>query len=161
MRTSYVCGRRWRRCSVTDLRADLTVFMQLLRVAGVDVGAEQAITFVQAVKELSPNLTREDLHWAGRTTLVAHHEDQGIYDAVFGAWFLDLTPDALGTESTQEQQLNTSNDEQAGAPADELPDTDSAATTSAAQSSKKVARGPRTPEPTDAEPHIEPAATGA
>jgi len=140
-------------CSVTDLRDDLTVFVQLLRAARVAVGSDQAITFIQAMSALSPAFTRDDLYWAGRATLVAHHEDLPTYDAVFNAWFLDPSSGTLSRDSLREPHSDTSDDEQAGAPAEALPDADHTAV-SLADSSPKVVREPRTHMAKEAEPHV-------
>jgi len=141
-------------CSVTDLRDDLTVFVQLLRAARVAVGPDQAITFIQAMRALSPAFTRDDLYWAGRATLVGHHEDLPTYDAVFSAWFLDPSSNTVSRDSLHEPHSDMSNDEQAGAPAEELPDADHTAAVSSADSSPKVVREPRTHMAKEVEPHV-------
>lgn len=71
-----------------DVRSDLTVFVHLLRAAGVEVGTHQAIAFVEAAHVLEP-VDRIDLYWAGRSTLVVHPRDLGTYERVFRAWYLE------------------------------------------------------------------------
>lgn len=71
-----------------DARADLSVFVHLLRSAGVDVGTGQVIAFFDAAHALAP-LERIDLYWAGRATLIADPENFALYEGVFRSWFLD------------------------------------------------------------------------
>ena len=60
--------------------------MQLLRGLGVTVPTGQVVTFVEAAATLGP-AHRVDLYWAGRTTLVSHHEDMPSYDLAFRTFF--------------------------------------------------------------------------
>lgn len=88
---------------MVDVRADLTVFVHLLRAAGVDVGTHQAIAFVEAAHALEP-VDQVDLYWAGRSTLVVHHAELPTYERVFQAWYLEEDPGSLSATVTDERE---------------------------------------------------------
>lgn len=67
------------------LRAAVT-FGRLLRRAGVAAGPERVVEFVRALGELDP-ARREDVYWAGRTTLCSRREDLELYDKAFRAFW--------------------------------------------------------------------------
>lgn len=61
-------------------------FVHRLRRAGLDVPTGATLTFTDALATL-PDATRVQQYWAGRSTLVARHEDIPVYDAVFADTF--------------------------------------------------------------------------
>src|ERR1700756_4064276 len=65
----------------------LVGFAHELRAAGLRVGTGDVLTYFAAMTPLDPT-DLVDLYWAGRTTLVSRHEDQGVYDQVFRSYFL-------------------------------------------------------------------------
>ena len=67
-------------------------FVGALRTAGVSVPVGGAIAYLQALSVLSGS--REDIYWAGRSTLVTSPEQIEVYDAAFSAWWED-TPQVL------------------------------------------------------------------
>ena len=69
----------------------LVGFARELRSAGLTVGTGDVLTYFAAMTPLDPT-DLVDLYWAGRSTLVHRHEDQGAYDRVFRSYFLG--PDA-------------------------------------------------------------------
>lgn len=82
-----------------DARPELLAFVRLLRDAGVAIPTGQVVEFTRAAAALAP-LEPTDLYWAGRTTLISHHEDLPTYDAVFRAFFdagplLEVTADGV------------------------------------------------------------------
>src|SRR5215469_6155681 len=90
--TSTWCARTWRRSSPVPEASDpftsvLVGFAAELRAAGLTVGTGDVLTYFAAMTPLDPT-DLVDLYWAGRTTLVGRHEDQGIYDRVFRSYFL-------------------------------------------------------------------------
>jgi uncharacterized protein len=86
----------------------LVEFARELRTAGLAVGSGEVLTYCAAMTSLDPT-DLLDLYWAGRSTLVARHDQLGTYDEVFRAFFLDavgparelLTLRALAGEQTQ------------------------------------------------------------
>src|SRR5262249_5322386 len=66
----------------------LVDFARALRAAGLAVGSGEVLTYCTAMTSLDPS-DLLDLYWAGRTTLVARHEQIGIYDEVFRRFFLN------------------------------------------------------------------------
>src|ERR1700759_2355475 len=65
----------------------LVGFAHELRAAGLRVGTGDVLTYFAAMTPLDPT-DLVDLYWAGRTTLLSRHEDQGTYDRVFRSYFL-------------------------------------------------------------------------
>ncbi|MGH3440528.1 MAG: vWA domain-containing protein [Nitriliruptorales bacterium] len=70
-----------------DARPDLLGLVHLLRRAGLDVPTGQVLVLDRAAAALAP-VDVVDLYWAGRATLISHHEDLPAYDAVFRALFV-------------------------------------------------------------------------
>ncbi|TFV67945.1 hypothetical protein E4P40_23900, partial [Blastococcus sp. CT_GayMR20] len=81
---------------MSDLPDEVAGLVHLLRAAGLEVGTHQAITLVAAAGQLGPEMTAADLYWAGRTTLVVHHEQLPVYDRVFSAWLAVRDPRPAG-----------------------------------------------------------------
>jgi uncharacterized protein len=71
-----------------DSAAFATALAARLRGVGIVVSARGPANFVQALGELLP-LTRSELYWAARLTLVNRMEDLAGFDAVFEATFGD------------------------------------------------------------------------
>ncbi len=71
-----------------DLAAFAVALVMRLRAAGVAVSASGPTGFVAAMRTLVP-VTRTQLYWAGRLTLVNRAEDVTAFDAVFEAVFAD------------------------------------------------------------------------
>jgi uncharacterized protein with von Willebrand factor type A (vWA) domain len=71
---------------VVDLAAVVAAFGQRLHAAGVPITPERSARFAQAITLVAPTRLRE-LYWTGRTTLLSGHEQQDLYDAVFGEVF--------------------------------------------------------------------------
>jgi uncharacterized protein with von Willebrand factor type A (vWA) domain len=65
----------------------LAGFARELRAAGLTVGTGDVLTYFAAMTPLDPT-DLVDLYWAGRAALLGRHEDQGVYDRVFSAYFL-------------------------------------------------------------------------
>ena len=65
----------------------LAGFARELRAAGLTVGTGDVLTYFAAMMPLDPT-DLVDLYWAGRAALLGRHEDQDVYDRVFGAYFL-------------------------------------------------------------------------
>jgi uncharacterized protein len=66
----------------------LVGFARELRAVGLTVGTGDVLTYFAAMTPLDPT-DLVDLYWAGKTTLLGRHEDQGAYDQVFRRYFLD------------------------------------------------------------------------
>jgi hypothetical protein len=67
----------------------LIAFGRDLRARGLPVGTGRILTFVRAVAALG--LTdRDSLYWAGRTTMIARHDDLETYEAAFDEWYRSL-----------------------------------------------------------------------
>src|SRR5918996_4757706 len=64
----------------------LVGFGRRLRADGLPVGTGRILNYCRAAAVLAP-LNRERLYWAGRTTLVARHEDLERYDRAFRDYF--------------------------------------------------------------------------
>lgn len=64
----------------------LVGFGRRLRADGLAVGTGRILNFCRAAAVLAP-LDREDLYWAGRTTLVARPEDLDRFDSAFREYF--------------------------------------------------------------------------
>jgi uncharacterized protein len=65
----------------------LVGFAHELRAAGVTAGTGDVLTYFAAMAPLDPT-DLVDLYWAGKSTLLSRHEDAGVYDRVFRAYFL-------------------------------------------------------------------------
>jgi hypothetical protein len=72
--------------SEPDGVAKLTGFGRGLRARGLAVGTGRIVSFTRAVAALGP-VTRDDLYWAGRATLVSRPEDVAVFDEAFDAYF--------------------------------------------------------------------------
>ncbi|HSL15679.1 MAG TPA: VWA domain-containing protein [Actinomycetota bacterium] len=72
--------------SEPDGVAKLTSFGRELRARGLAVGTGRIVAFTRAVAALGP-VTRDDLYWAGRATLVSRPEDIAVFDEAFDAYF--------------------------------------------------------------------------
>ena len=70
-------------------------FASALRRAGLEVSLTSALLYSEALSVCDVT-SRESLYWAGRCALVHRFEDVGVYDAVFGAYWLGKP---LGTVS--------------------------------------------------------------
>lgn len=57
-------------------------FGRVLRGAGLRVGTDRVVGFVRAMEELDVG-SRENVYWAGRTTLTSRPEDVTVYDRAF------------------------------------------------------------------------------
>jgi len=67
----------------------LVSFGRSLRGRGLSVGTGRILTFCRAVAALG--LTdRDSLYWAGRTSMIARHEDLDAYDVAFEEWYRSL-----------------------------------------------------------------------
>ena len=71
-----------------DLAAFAVALVVRLRTAGVVVAASGPTAFVAAMRTLVP-VTRTQLYWTARLTLVNRAEDVATFDAVFAAVFAD------------------------------------------------------------------------
>lgn len=69
-----------------DPSETLVGFGRFLRGAGLPVGTNRILTFCRAVAALGPG-TRDDIYWAGRTTLVSSKPDIERYDRLFKTYF--------------------------------------------------------------------------
>lgn len=63
-------------------------FGRELRTRGLAVGTGRIVTFCRAAAALGA-LDRDDLYWAGRTSLISRPEDVEAFDAAFDACFRD------------------------------------------------------------------------
>lgn len=63
-------------------------FGRKLRTRGLAVGTGRIVTFCRAAAALGA-LDRDDLYWAGRTSLISRPEDVEVFDAAFDACFRD------------------------------------------------------------------------
>jgi hypothetical protein len=72
--------------SEPDGVAKLTGFGREVRARGLAVGTGRIVSFTRAVAALGP-VTRDDLYWAGRATLVSRPEDVAVFDEAFDAYF--------------------------------------------------------------------------
>ena len=70
-------------------------FACALRRAGLEVSLTSALLYAEALSVCDVS-SRASLYWAGRAALVHRFEDVGVYDAVFGAYWLGSP---LGTAS--------------------------------------------------------------
>ena len=62
-------------------------FACALRRAGLEVSLTSALLYAEALSVCDVS-SRASLYWAGRAALVHRFEDVGVYDAVFGAYWL-------------------------------------------------------------------------
>ncbi len=78
----------------------LVAFGEELRQSGIAVGPGDTLTCWEALATLDPSDIL-DLYWAGRSTLVARHDQIPVYDRVFRRFFLDgsdgLHPEVAAT----------------------------------------------------------------
>ncbi len=61
-------------------------FGRVLRGCGINAGPDRVVGFARALDELDPG-RREDVYWAGRTTLCSKPEDLKLYDEAFQAFW--------------------------------------------------------------------------
>ena len=73
-------------------------FITFLRKMGVEVPISASITFFQSLAYVTIT-NRDDVYWAGRSTLVRSPEDIPAYDDAFHAFWEDYI--VLGEEKTQ------------------------------------------------------------
>lgn len=71
--------------------AELLGFVHALRAAGLGAWATEDFVEASALLDLG---RRENVYWAGRSTLCASPDDVPVYDEVFGAWFRTPAPGA-------------------------------------------------------------------
>jgi uncharacterized protein len=76
-------------------------FARVLRGAGLDVPVGATITFAEALAEVGV-ARKEQVYWAGRTTLVRRPEDVDVYERSFRAWWEGTVAIDLGTPVTRE-----------------------------------------------------------
>ena len=88
-------------------------FVGALRTAGVSVPVGGAIAYLQALSVLSGS--REDIYWAGRSTLVTSPEQIGLYDVAFSAWWED-TPQVLDPVAIDEVAVVLATDDEEAPP---------------------------------------------
>ena len=69
-----------------DVLERLIGFGRDLRGRGLPVGTGRIVTFCRAAGALGV-LERDDLYWAGRSSLISRPEDVEAFDAAFDAWF--------------------------------------------------------------------------
>lgn len=71
------------------------VFTRLLRQSGLDAPLDSVLTFISALERLGID-RRENVYWAGRTSLVRRPEDIPVYDRAFAVfWDHRETPEFL------------------------------------------------------------------
>lgn len=66
-------------------------FGRELRADGMNVGSGELLTYCEAMAALNPG-DLLDLYWAGRSTLIAKHDQIPIYDRAFRRFFLGYDP---------------------------------------------------------------------
>jgi uncharacterized protein with von Willebrand factor type A (vWA) domain len=76
----------------------LVGFGRLLRLQGLPVGTGRILTFYRAVGALEP-VTREGLYWAARSSLVSNHQQFGLFDEAFAAYFKDPVVQEITSET--------------------------------------------------------------
>ena len=69
-----------------DVLESLIGFGRDLRGRGLPVGTGRIVTFCRAAGALGI-VERDDLYWAGRSSLISRPEDVEAFDAAFDAWF--------------------------------------------------------------------------
>jgi uncharacterized protein with von Willebrand factor type A (vWA) domain len=86
-----------------DRAAFAVALVARLRAAGVVVSPSGPAGFVAALEQLAP-VSRSDLYWAARLTLVNRADDLPGFDAVFDAVFLDAVTgmDPVGLKASQQ-----------------------------------------------------------
>jgi uncharacterized protein with von Willebrand factor type A (vWA) domain len=85
---------RWSATSTAEAFAGLIGFGRELRRRGLPVGTGRILTFCRAAAALSP-LSRADLYWCGRASLISRPEDIEAFELAFAAYFgasTDLPP---------------------------------------------------------------------
>ncbi len=83
----------------TDFVDVLVEFGDELRSAGIVVGTNDAMTYVEAVSMINP-ADLVDVYWAGRGTLVNRRDQIPVYNRIFQKFFLDV-------EAAAESELKT------------------------------------------------------
>lgn len=83
----------------TDFVDVLIEFGDELRSAGIVVGTNDAMTYVEAVSMINP-ADLVDVYWAGRGTLVNRKDQIPVYNRIFQKFFLDV-------EAAAESELKT------------------------------------------------------
>lgn len=76
---------------VDDVAATVVGFARTLRAAGVRAGTDRLQAFVDALASMDV-ARRDNVYWAGRVTLCGHHDDIGVYDRAFAAYFAGEDP---------------------------------------------------------------------
>lgn len=72
--------------TTVDLAAVVAAFGHLLHAAGVPVTPERSGRFASTITLARP-ATVDELYWAGRVTLLSHHDHIAVYDRVFDQVF--------------------------------------------------------------------------
>ena len=102
---------------VVDLAAVVAAFGQRLHAAGVPITPERSARFAQAITLVEPTRLRE-LYWTGRATLLSGHEQQDVYDAVFGEVFRGVVgvemPPAVAEAASPSPSAQESGQDQPG-----------------------------------------------
>lgn len=75
-------------------------FARVLRGAGLQVPLGSVLTFVEALGALDMG-SRDDVYWAGRSTLVRRPEDHPVYDRAFAVFWQQHS---AGHDTTDEQE---------------------------------------------------------
>jgi uncharacterized protein len=96
---------------------ELVGFGRRLRRQGLAVGTGRVLSFVKAAAAFA-NPTREDLYWAGLTTMIARPEDRQAYEEAFSRWWLSLDPDAPNIELSVPSTRADRQAEEGASPAD-------------------------------------------
>lgn len=78
-------------------------FCRVLRSAGIPTPIGNVIMFMDALDNLGMG-ARDDVYWAGRTTLIRRPEDAELYDRAFAVFWERRTPTGA-TETTDEVRL--------------------------------------------------------
>jgi len=68
-------------------------FARILRGGGLNVPLDSVLTFVQALNVLGMT-NRDDVYWAGLSTLVRRSEDRTLFNDAFGVFWENRTSDA-------------------------------------------------------------------
>lgn len=85
---------------MTPQLEDLISFARSLREQGLSVGTARVLAFCRAVAALGP-ASREDLYWAGRTTLIASAGEVEVFDAAFRSFFDSTSRDGVDAEQME------------------------------------------------------------
>lgn len=101
--------------STADPLTGFVAFTRALRAAGVR--CDRSGDFVEAIGKLDAG-NRDDVYWAGRTTLCDEPDDIPVYDRVFRSWFASERSESGAMPAATTQQKNSAqlgDDDTAGA----------------------------------------------